>query len=122
MRYNNTNIPAPVAQLDRASVSGTEGHTFESCRVYHFLYLGMVTATGKIGAGVVYFVIFAAVFLHDATMAFGADTDVSTGEFGANFEDKRRYASGVRNNNSFFFSTSDSNVPKTAFLGVRIVV
>lgn len=29
---------APVAQLDRASVSGTEGHTFESCRVYHFIF------------------------------------------------------------------------------------
>ena len=27
----------PVAQLDRASVSGTEGHRFESCRAYHFL-------------------------------------------------------------------------------------
>ena len=25
---------APVAQLDRAPVSGTEGHRFESCRVY----------------------------------------------------------------------------------------
>src|SRR4051812_27629280 len=24
--------PAPVAQLDRASVYGTEGHRFESCR------------------------------------------------------------------------------------------
>jgi hypothetical protein len=26
-------IPAPVAQLDRASVFGTEGYRFESCRV-----------------------------------------------------------------------------------------
>ena len=28
---------APVAQLDRASASGVEGHEFESRRVYHFL-------------------------------------------------------------------------------------
>ena len=27
---------APVAQLDRASASGVEGHEFESRRVYHF--------------------------------------------------------------------------------------
>src|SRR5437870_2895222 len=27
--------PAPVAQLDRASPSEGEGHTFESCRVRH---------------------------------------------------------------------------------------
>lgn len=29
-------IWAPVAQLDRASASGVEGHEFESRRVYHF--------------------------------------------------------------------------------------
>ena len=34
MRYHFKN--APVAQLDRASVCGTEGRTFESCRVRHF--------------------------------------------------------------------------------------
>ena len=28
----NLNAAAPVAQLDRASVYGTEGHRFESCR------------------------------------------------------------------------------------------
>jgi hypothetical protein len=27
---------APVAQLDRASASGAEGHRFESCRAHHF--------------------------------------------------------------------------------------
>ena len=27
---------APVAQLDRASASGAEGHKFESCRAYQF--------------------------------------------------------------------------------------
>ena len=30
---------APVAQLDRASASGVEGHEFESRRVYHFFCL-----------------------------------------------------------------------------------
>ena len=30
---------APVAQLDRASASGVEGHEFESRRVYHFFAL-----------------------------------------------------------------------------------
>ena len=30
---------APVAQLDRASASGVEGHGFESRRVYQFKYL-----------------------------------------------------------------------------------
>ena len=30
---------APVAQLDRASASGVEGHEFESRRVYHFRHL-----------------------------------------------------------------------------------
>lgn len=30
---------APVAQLDRASASGVEGHEFESRRVYHFFGL-----------------------------------------------------------------------------------
>ena len=33
---------APVAQLDRASASGAEGHRFESCRAYH-----LPTASGK---------------------------------------------------------------------------
>ena len=33
---------ARVAQLDRASVFGTEGHRFESYRVYH--YVGIVCA------------------------------------------------------------------------------
>ena len=27
-------VAAPVAQLDRASVFGTEGYRFKSCRVY----------------------------------------------------------------------------------------
>ncbi len=31
---------APVAQLDRALVSGTKGRTFESCRAYHLNSLG----------------------------------------------------------------------------------
>ena len=31
-----SNAGAPVAQLDRASASGVEGHEFESRRVYHF--------------------------------------------------------------------------------------
>jgi hypothetical protein len=28
---------APVAQLDRASVCGTEGHRFDSYRVHHYI-------------------------------------------------------------------------------------
>ena len=32
---------APVAQLDRASASGVEGHEFESRRVYHFFALSL---------------------------------------------------------------------------------
>ncbi len=28
------NVAAPVAQLDRASVYGTEGHKFESCQAH----------------------------------------------------------------------------------------
>ena len=32
-------LVAPVAQLDRASASGVEGHEFESRRVYHFFAL-----------------------------------------------------------------------------------
>ena len=32
----NNETWAPVAQLDRASASGVEGHEFESRRVYHF--------------------------------------------------------------------------------------
>ena len=31
---NNSRKYAPVAQLDRASVCGTEGRKFESCRVH----------------------------------------------------------------------------------------
>jgi hypothetical protein len=34
MRYAESS--APVAQLDRASASGAEGHRFESCRARHF--------------------------------------------------------------------------------------
>ena len=34
--YYLKSIWAPVAQLDRASASGVEGHEFESRRVYHF--------------------------------------------------------------------------------------
>ena len=30
-------VVAPVAQLDRASASGAEGHRFESCRARQFL-------------------------------------------------------------------------------------
>ena len=30
---------APVAQLDRASACGAEGHRFESCRVYQISLL-----------------------------------------------------------------------------------
>ena len=33
-RFFKTSTFAPVAQLDRASACGAEGHTFESCRVY----------------------------------------------------------------------------------------
>ena len=32
--FYNSVCEAPVAQLDRASVYGTEGYTFEPCRVY----------------------------------------------------------------------------------------
>ncbi len=35
---NQINLNALVAQMDRASVYGTEGHRFESCRV-RFFYL-----------------------------------------------------------------------------------
>lgn len=37
MRDSSQIIPdfAPVAQMDRASACGAEGHRFESCRVYH---------------------------------------------------------------------------------------
>jgi hypothetical protein len=34
---NQINLNALVAQLDRASVYGTEGHRFESCRVRFFI-------------------------------------------------------------------------------------
>ena len=37
MLLTTTSTYAPVAQLDRASACGAEGHTFESCRVYHVL-------------------------------------------------------------------------------------
>jgi hypothetical protein len=33
------NGKAPVAQLDRALPSEGKGHTFESCRVRHFLFV-----------------------------------------------------------------------------------
>ena len=36
--YYLKSIWAPVAQLDRASASGVEGHEFESRRVYHFFF------------------------------------------------------------------------------------
>jgi hypothetical protein len=37
---------APVAQLDSASVFGTEGYRFESCRVYSFLPTHTATSQG----------------------------------------------------------------------------
>ena len=33
---------APVAQLDRVSVSDTEGHRFESCRARHFTHASRI--------------------------------------------------------------------------------
>ena len=35
MFHNSATARAPVAQLDRASASGAEGHRFESCRARH---------------------------------------------------------------------------------------
>ncbi len=40
---------APVAQLDRASASGVEGHEFESRRVYHsLLFVELILLRGII--------------------------------------------------------------------------
>ena len=38
MFHNSATNRAPVAQLDRASASGAEGHRFESCRAYHLYH------------------------------------------------------------------------------------
>ncbi len=38
MFHNSATNRAPVAQLDRASASGAEGHRFESCRAYHLFH------------------------------------------------------------------------------------
>ena len=36
VQWGTLTVRAPVAQLDRASASGAEGHRFESCRARHF--------------------------------------------------------------------------------------
>ena len=47
--YYLKSIWAPVAQLDRASASGVEGHEFESRRVYHsLLFVELILLRGII--------------------------------------------------------------------------